>query len=541
MYRLSLALLLLIGAACSGGGGGESPPPPAAKASLTVVNSTTLSITGVYMSPASSGSWGLNQLTSSIVPGASRTIANISAGLYDLRAVANDGSYIERFGVQLTQGGLFTWTLTASAGSLKVVNNYAYPITELYVASSTSSTWGGNQLSAPIPVGGSLTLTNIPAGAYDLRAVGSDGAYVENYDVSITAGGLFTWTLSVSTGALKVVNNYNFPITELYVASSTSSTWGANQLSAPIPVGGSITLTDIPEGMYDLRAVASDAAYVENYDVSITAGELFTWTLSPAPEATGSLKVVNNYNYPITELYVASSSSSTWGANQLSAPIPVGGSFTLTDIPEDTYDLAAVASDGAYVENYGVSITAGGLFTWTLSPAATGSLKVVNNYTYPITELYVASSTSTTWGSNQLTAPIPVGGSFTLTNIPAGTYDLKAVAADGAYVENYGVSITAGGLFTWTLSPSTGPTTGSLTVVNNYSYPITALYVTPSSSTTWGVNQLSAPIPVGGSFTLTDIPPDTYDFAADASNGVYWERYGQAIAAGSLFTWTLVP
>jgi hypothetical protein len=373
MYRLSLALLLLIGAACSGGGGGESPPPPppAVKASLTVVNATMLSMTDVYISPASSGSWGLNQLTSSIVPGASRTIANISAGLYDLRAVANDGSYIERFGVQLTEGGLFTWTLTASAGSLKVVNNYDYPITELYVASSTSSIWGGNQLSAPIPVGGSLTLTNIPAGLYDLKAVGSDGAYVENYDVSITAGGLFTWTLSpapVATGSLKVVNNYNYPITELYVASSTSSTWGANQLSAPIPVGGSLTLTDIPEGEYDLRAVSSDAAYVENYGVSITAGGLLTWTLSPAPVATGSLKVVNNYNYPITELYVAGSTSSTWGANQLSAPIPVGGSFTVTNIPAGNYDFLAYSSNGASWNRWGQTIAAGTLFTWTLVP-----------------------------------------------------------------------------------------------------------------------------------------------------------------------------
>jgi hypothetical protein len=367
LSRLSLAFLLFMGVACSGGGGGGDTTSPPAGSSLTVVNSTTVSVTALYISPASSGSWGTNQLSSAIGAGASRTITSITPGRYDLRAVGSDGSYAERYDVAFTAGSVQTWTLAASSGTLKIVNNYSYPITELFVSPSTASTWGANQLSVPIPVGGTLTLTDITPGTYDLKAVASDGSYNETYDASIAAGGLYTWTLTVASGSVKVVNNYSYPITELYFSPQTSSTWGANQLTTPIPVGGSFTLTGVPAGVYDLKAVASDGAYREQYDVSITAGSLYTWTLS-ATVSYGSLKVVNSYSYPVVALYVSSSTSTTWGVNQLTTAIPVGGSFTLTNIPQGMYDFAADASNGASWERYDQWLGDGALFTWTLVP-----------------------------------------------------------------------------------------------------------------------------------------------------------------------------
>ncbi len=503
------------------------------------MNSTALEVTEVYVATASSSTWGANQLSSSIAPGSSRTISNITAGVYDVRAVASDGSQVERYGVQLTEGGAFTWTLVPTSGSLRIVNGYTSPIAEVYVSSASSGTWGPSQLSAPIAVGGSFTLTDIPAGNYDLRAVAADGAYVESYGVSIQAGGIVTWTLTTATlptGAVTVVNNYAYPIDELYVASSASATWGPNQLSTPIPAGGSRTITNVPAGLIDLRAVASDGLYSERYDVPLAAGETVTWTLSMATVATGSVRVVNNYGYAITELYITPSSWSTWGVNQLSAPIPAGGSFTITGVPAGLIDLAAFTSDGAYVEQYGVALGAGETVTWTLAPAPpAGSVTVVNNYSYPLTELYVTPSTSPTWGANLLSAPIPVGGSITITDVPAGLIDLRVVASNGVYAEDYEVLLGAGENIVWTLS-----VTASVTVVNGYISPITELYVALSSSPSWGANRLPAPIPVGGSYTVSGLASGTYDFNAVTTGG-YWVHYGQYLAPGSVFTWTLVP
>lgn len=454
MFRTSLALLALALAGCGGGGGGGAPPPPPpAKASLTVVNSTALHVTEVYVTAASSGSWGANQLSSSIPPGASRTISNIAPGRYDVRAVASDGSYLERYQVQLTEGGAFTWTLVSSTGSLRITNNYTSPITEVYVSSSSSANWGPNQLTAPIPVGGVLTLTNIAPGLHDLRAVAADGAWIEEYGVSFAAGAVVTWTLSPAaptTGSVTVVNNYAYPITQLYIAPSTSSTWGPNQLSSPIPVGGSISITDIPPGLIDLYAVASDGSFVERYDVPLAAGAVFTWTLTTMTP-TGSVVVVNNYSFPITELYITPSTSSTWGPNQLDTPIPVGGSIAFSGVPAGLIDLRAVASDGAFTERYDAFLDAGGTFTWTLT-TTTATLTVVNSTGYTIYELYVAPASSPSWGPNLLTTSIPPGGSFTLTDIPPAIYHFQARTA-GWYWERLGQALAAGTTFTWTLLP----------------------------------------------------------------------------------------
>jgi plastocyanin len=454
-FRATLALLLLALAGCSSGGGGSSspPPPPPAKASLTVVNSTSLDVTEVYIAIGASSTWGVNQLSIPIAPGASRTISAITAGIYDVRAVASDGSSVERYGVQLTEGGAFTWTLVSSSGALKVVNAYSAPITELYVAASSSGSWGTNQLEAAIASGDTFTLTSIPAGTYDLRAVAADGGYVETYAVTIAAGETVTWTLTTATlptGSVVVVNSYAFPIDELYVTPSSDTTWGPNQLTSPIPPGGSRTITGVPAGLIDLRAVASDGAYAESYDVPLGAGETFTWTLSAVTQPTGSVRVVNNYSYPITQLYVTLSTSSTWGPNQLSAPIPAGGSYTVTGVPVGLIDVRAVASDGAYAEDYDLLLGAGETITWTLT--ATASVTVLNSSYVPVPELYIALSSSPYWGPNRLSSPILAGGSYTVTGLPSDTYDFLAAESSGYWLRP-SVYLAPGSTFTWQLLP----------------------------------------------------------------------------------------
>jgi plastocyanin len=141
------------------------------------------------------------------------------------------------------------------------------------------------------------------------------------------------------------------------------------------------------------------------------------------------------------------------------------------------------------------------------------------------------------------TSPIAAGGSYTVTSIPAGFYDFKAVASDGTtYWQTNGVTITAGGTYNWTLLPAA---TGSLRVVNSSTYTVYYLYVVSSSNGcsygSWGSDQLGAnTILPGYSFTLTNISAGTYDFYATTSGGsIYWRRCGTYISGGTTFTWTL--
>lgn len=60
--------------------------------SLKIVNDTvTASITGIYISPTGSGSWGPNQITSSIAPGDFIHFYDLPADSYDVRIVWDSG------------------------------------------------------------------------------------------------------------------------------------------------------------------------------------------------------------------------------------------------------------------------------------------------------------------------------------------------------------------------------------------------------------------------------------------------------------------
>jgi len=53
------------------------------------------------------------------------------------------------------------------------------------------------------------------------------------------------------------------------------------------------------------------------------------------------------------------------------------------------------------------------------------------------------------------------------------------------------------------------------------------LYLSPSSSSSWGPDQLgSQTIPIGGSFTVVGMPPDTYDLKVTSSSGTDAFLYG---------------
>jgi hypothetical protein len=290
MHRFLAVASLLLVAACGGGGSdGGGGGGGGTTGSLQVVNSTTFTITQLFVSPASAGTWGPNQLTSAIAPSGTFTLTNIPVGTYDFKAVASDGTtYWQRNSVSITAGGLVTWTLlppVPTTGSLQVVNNHCNPIGELYVSPASSGVWGANQLLSSITPGGSLTLTSIPVGLYDVKAVGTDGVVWTTYGISITAGGTYTWSLymPLGTGCLKVMNLSIFTIGDLYVPLSpygcTYDLWGSDQLgSQTIPPSWSFTLSNVGAGYHDLGAV-SGIVYWTSCSTYIAAGATFTWTL----------------------------------------------------------------------------------------------------------------------------------------------------------------------------------------------------------------------------------------------------------------------
>jgi len=88
--------------------------------------------------------------------------------------------------------------------------------------------------------------------------------------------------------------------------------------------------------------------------------------------------------------------------------------------------------------------------------------------------------------------------------------------------------------------PSSAPENATLVVVNDSSSDMYYLYVSPSSSSSWGDNQLTSTLNSGSTFTLNEIPPGEYDMYADSSASLWGPIYNIALNEGATWTWTLI-
>jgi hypothetical protein len=173
---------------------------------------------------------------------------------------------------------------------------------------------------------------------------------------------------------------------------------------------------------------------------------------------------------------------------------------------------------------------------------STASLTVVNNSSQAVFYLYISPTTNSSWGDDQLGAStIPAGSSYTFTGLTPGSYDLKAEDSGHNIIQTWmGVSLT--GSVTWTLpSSGGGGSTASLTVVNNSGQAIWYLYISPTTNSSWGDDQLGVnTIPAGSSYTFTGLTPGSYDLKAEDSAHNALKTWMGVSLTGST-TWTITP
>jgi hypothetical protein len=68
---------------------------------------------------------------------------------------------------------------------------------------------------------------------------------------------------------------------------------------------------------------------------------------APAFAEKATVKIINQSKWEIHHLYLSSSDDQQWGPDQLGEEVLAkGDSFTITDIPCDTYDVQVVDEDG---------------------------------------------------------------------------------------------------------------------------------------------------------------------------------------------------
>jgi len=176
---------------------------------------------------------------------------------------------------------------TYSTGTVRLENeNSSLSIYEFNFSPVDQSTWGTNQLSSPLLAGLSFDIFSVPSGIYDTRALvkGLFSTYSTYlYGISVYGGDAVTVvsTDSVYTGSLKIVNGtLDANIIALYITSSISSVWKANQINSDILPSDSMHLFDIDTGLYDVKVVWDFGPDTLYYNKSIESLTLLTLTVS---------------------------------------------------------------------------------------------------------------------------------------------------------------------------------------------------------------------------------------------------------------------
>lgn len=165
-------------------------------------------------------------------------------------------------------------------------NNSSLSIREFNFSSADQSTWGANQLYSPLLAGLSFDISSVPVDIYDVRALvrgqfSNYSTYI--YDIPVYDRDIVTVisTDSGYTGSVKIVNGTtDANIMALYISSSTSATWGENQVSYEVVPSGSLHLYDLDSGLYDVKVVWDTGPDTIYYDRSIESLTLLTLNAS---------------------------------------------------------------------------------------------------------------------------------------------------------------------------------------------------------------------------------------------------------------------
>ncbi|UNY98289.1 Ig-like domain-containing protein [Zhouia spongiae] len=300
----------------------------------------------------------------------------------------------------------------------------------------------------------------LPDNVYDVRAVASDGMYIStdntvneltvdtiaptiptiNELVTNDTTPILTGTSDSDAGLTIAVNGVTYTEGDGNLVDNGDNTW-----TLTIPAGN-----EIPEGVYDVEATATDAAgnmsndnTTDELTIDLTAptiptvNELITNDTTPTITGTADsvdelAVTVNGITYSEGDGNLVDNGDDTW-----TLTIPAGN-----EIPDGIYNVLATATDAA--GNPSTDTTSDELTIDTIAPTVPTVNELVTNDTTPtitgtadsVDELTVAVNGVTyTEGDGNLvdngddtwTLTIPAG-----SELPEGVYDVMATATDAA-------------------------------------------------------------------------------------------------------------
>ncbi len=156
-----------------------------------------------------------------------------------------------------------------------------------------------------------------------------------------------TETLAPKGSGLQIINATDRDIWYLFLSPTDATEWGEDQLGSEIIYAGeTFTLSELPDGVYDLQVRDSNDAIIQT-----------VWGLEIAGATTqvisvqAALEIANFSATPIAHLYVSPSDSDTWGEDWLGGEtIPINGTFILEDMEAGFFDLKVEDAEQQVIE-----------------------------------------------------------------------------------------------------------------------------------------------------------------------------------------------
>jgi len=447
----------------------------------------------IQRSPAGAGTWTTICTDTSSPYSCSWNTAGVSDGLYDLRAVSTDNA------TNSTNSTVVTNRRVDNTAPTATMTNPGSPITGSKTFDGTSTDTGGSGVASlkfqvsPIgtgtwsdmctdsssPYSCSYDTSGLADGQYDFRSLATDnagntatstvysGAIVDNTapTVSVTDPGAYlkgTVTVDATAGDGAGSGILNVKIQR---SPAGAGTWTDICTDTTSPYQCSWNTTGVTDGLYDLRAVATDNISLSGTSSTVTnrrvdntaptatmndpgaylAGTTVSLTASASDGGSGVASV---------KIQRSPAGAGTWTDVCTDTTSPYSCSFDSTGVSDGLYDFRAISADNATnsttsatVTNRRVDNTAptAGLTdpgsplagTKTLNATGTDGGSGVANV-----QIQRAPTGTSTWTTICTDTSSPYSCSWNTTLVADGGYDLRAVTTDNANNFTYSSTVS---------------------------------------------------------------------------------------------------
>lgn len=341
-------------------------------------------------------------------------------------------------------------SVTAYAGAYTTQNPFGTPY---YYGS-----WGGTSVAAPYVAGAAALVFSVnpsltPAQVRDIIQRTADDLGDPGWDQYYGWGklNLYKAVLAAKNGVMPTTGTISGHVTSngtaLSGATITALQSGVAKGQSTTSSDGSYALPNLTAGTYDIKAEKTGYTTQTQTGKAVSAGQVTTVDFALISSVT-----VGNISGTITSSSGQALGQATVSAYQSGTLVKSvsslsDGTYYISNLNTGTYDLTASLSGFQSQTKTGIAVTSGqttsGInFSLTANPSQTyGSLTgVVTNSSGQIQS---GVKVTATLSGASYSATTNTSGVYTFTNLPTGTYTVKA-SSKGTFATATGVVISAG-------------------------------------------------------------------------------------------------